>query len=80
VLLAVNTGAVTNPDPSLAIALLAFVPVSAKVPLAPLGGAVKVTGTPLRAVPDSETVTFRLVGKAVPTIVCCASPAVIATW
>jgi hypothetical protein len=76
----VNTGAVTNPDPSLAIGLLAFVLVSAKVPLAPLGGAVKVTDTPLIGLPDSETVAFRLVGKAVPTIVCCASPAVIAIW
>ena len=77
-LLAVKTGAVTKPEASLAIGLLAFVPVSAKVPLAPLAGAVKVTRTPLIGVPDSETVTFRLVGKAVSTIVCCPSPAVIA--
>jgi hypothetical protein len=74
----VKTGAVTNPDASLTIALLTFVLVSAKVPLAPLPGAVKVTDTPLIGLPDSETVAFRFVVNAVPTIACCASPAVTA--
>ena len=55
-LLAVKTGAPTTPEALLTIGLLTLVPVSAKVPLAPLAGAVKVTDTPLIGLPDSVTV------------------------
>lgn len=71
-----KTGAVTSPDPLLTIGLLTLVPVSAKVPLAPAAGAVKVTETPAIGLPDSDTVAFRLVAKAVPSVALCGVPAV----
>jgi hypothetical protein len=77
-LFAVKVGAVATPLPLVAIALLTFVPVSAKVPLAPLAGAVNVTGTPLIGLPDSDTVASRSVAKAVPTVALCGVPAVAA--
>jgi hypothetical protein len=71
--LAVNTGAVATP---LAFVVAVFTP-PAKVPLAPLPGAVKVTVTPLTGLPpESLTVACSCVANAVLMVALCGVPAV----
>lgn len=75
VALAVKAGAVATPLESVFTCVVA--PPPAKVPLAPLAGAVKVTVAPLtRFPPLSFTVAFKAVGKAVVTGALCGVPAV----
>jgi hypothetical protein len=75
VLLAVNAGAVATP-PLLVVAV--FTPL-AKVPLAPVVGAVKVTVTPLTGLlPASFTVTCSPVANAVLIVALCGVPPVAA--
>jgi hypothetical protein len=72
--LAVNTGDVATPLESV-VTVVVFVP-PAKVPLAPVAGAVKVTTTP--PVPDPPVVTVATSGaaKAVLTTAVCGVPLV----
>ena len=72
-MLAVNCEAVAMPLPL--VVTVTVVVEFAKVPLAPLPGAVKVTETPLTGFPDSVTVAARLVAKALPTAVLWGVPA-----
>src|SRR5262249_19589499 len=73
VLFAVKTGAVATPD---ALVVAVFTP-PAKVPVAPLFGAVKVTVTPLTGLlNESITVACSWMAKAVLTVALCGVPAV----
>ena len=73
--LAVNTPEVATP----AALVVAVATPPAKVPLAPLAGAVKVTVAPLTGLPpESSTVTCRGAEKAVPAAAFCGVPAVAA--
>lgn len=73
VVLAVKTGAVATPD---AFVIAMFTP-PAKVPLAPLAGAVKVTVTPLMGLLEgSLTVAWNCVANAVLTVAVCGVPPV----
>jgi hypothetical protein len=60
---ALNTVEVANPFASV-VAVLALLPVSANVPLAPVVGAVKVTATPLTGDPFLVTAATRGEAKA----------------
>ena len=73
--LAVNTGEVANP----ALLVIAVFPEQAKVPLAPLVGALKVTSTPDTGSPEeSFTVAARALAKALATVALCGVPLVAA--
>jgi hypothetical protein len=72
VVLAVKAGAVAMP-----LALVVAVPALAKLPLAPLAGAVKVTVAPeMTLLKVSFTVACKAVVKAVLTVADCPLPAV----
>jgi hypothetical protein len=72
----VNTGEVATPL-ALVVAVVVFVLLSAKVPLAPLAGAVKVTTTPLTGCdPLSRTVATRGAENADSTVAVCGVPLV----
>ena len=65
-----NAGAVAMP------ALVLTVAEEAKVPLAPLAGAVNVTGIAFCKLPDSVTVALRSVAKIELIVALCGVPAV----
>ena len=68
-----NCEAVAMPLPL--VVTVTVVLVFAKVPLAPLAGAMKMTETPLTGLPDSVTVAARLVAKGLLTVVLWGVPA-----
>ena len=73
--MAVKVGEVALPEPS--VVTVAEVPPPAKVPLAPLAGAVNTTVTPLAGFPPkSFTVATKGAAKAVLTCVDCPLPLV----
>src|SRR5260370_42355302 len=71
---AVKVGAVATPLPS--VLTITVVTPPGKVPLAPLEGAVNVTGMPLRLVPESFTFACSGVLKALLIAMLCGVPAV----
>ena len=77
VLLAVKVGAVAAP--LLSVLTVAVVTLPGNVPLVPLDGAVNVTGKPLFVSPDSVTVAFSAIPKAVLMTADCGVPAVAVT-
>jgi hypothetical protein len=70
----VRVGAVATP--LLFVETTAVADGPGNAPLAPLPGAVKVTGIAFCGVPDSVTVAFSAVAKAVLMVVLCGVPAV----
>jgi hypothetical protein len=70
---ALNTVEVANPFASV-VAVLALLPVSANLPLAPVVGAVKVTATPLTGDPFLVTAATRGEAKAPPIAWLCGVP------
>ena len=79
VALAVKAGAVAKPLESVVTVTFALFP--AKLPLAPLAGAAKVTCTPDRLAEPSPLVTWicRAVVKAEPALAVCPSPCGLST-
>src|SRR6202166_3345708 len=75
--LALNTGEDATPL-AFVVTVVVFVPVSAKVPLAPPAGAANVTKTPLVGDPPVVTVATRGAAKAVLIVVVCGVPPVAA--
>jgi hypothetical protein len=72
----VNAAAVATPD-AFVTAVVAFVPVPVKVPLAPVDGAVNVTVTPgTRLENASLTVACNCVANGVAIVALCGVPAV----